>query len=395
MLIKIKHLRHHLGAAQAARMRYDTYLLKRRFVKESEQHFRGDTRYDLEGVRKGFMSRASEWSDDTRLLERICDAYIKADLARNMAPKTFEATAWWSIKRETGLLAVMHALGTRDIPALNAIYRNFFRDRCSRGLVEAPPRTPIMRSRALNSLSSRQYLCDLLHRIDYWRAQTGDHFNVSALAIPEIGNPFGADFNGSLVTKGAPYHHYCALRVENELSPGRRRVVEIGGGFGGMAYFLIRSRPKITYVDFDVPESIALTTYYLGKAFPELRFLLYGEKELTNESLSTADVVLMPAFEMEKLPRGSIDVTISSHAISDMSTEAMRVYLELIGRFTQGDFLYTGNAEGTATMAQILDRWDYGFRLMKQRSSEWRKHTHPTFHELECHYSVGKRKSEA
>jgi hypothetical protein len=67
-----------------------------------------------------------------------------------------------------------------------------------------------------------------------------------------------------------------------------------------------------------------LTSYYLLKAFPKLDVFLYGERALTGEELARADVVLMPLFEMEKMPMKSADVTFSSHAISDVSRETRR-----------------------------------------------------------------------
>ena len=365
------------------------YLENKRFVSKSERHFHGDARYDLENVRKGLLSRPCDYGNDTRLLERICAAWIKANAAAKLAPDVYQATPWWRMRQETSLVAVMRALATRDIPALSPMYRNFFRDRCSKGLVETPAGIAAIRSGALDRLAVRHYLADLLYRIDCWRAQTGDRFKVSDLAAPAIGNPFGVDFDGSLVTAAAPYQHYCAQRVIRTLGAGRQTVVEIGGGFGGMAYYLLRCRPNLTYLDFDVPESLALTTYYLGTALPELRLLLYGENNFSDESITAAGAVLMPPFELEKLPVGCADVTISSHTTSDMSPQAMRAYLALIARFTRGHFFYIGHAEGAETMARILNESNYGFRLLEKSSSQWHKHTHPMVKEVECHYRVG------
>src|SRR5215469_8212120 len=123
-------------------------------------------------------------------------------------------------------------------------------------------------------------------------------------------------------------------------------VVEIGGGFGGMAYFLLRDRQPLTYFDFDLPECIALASYFLLKAFPSLTFLLYGEEEMTPKEVASADVVLMPLFEISKMQPRSVDVTFSSHAISALPSEFIAHYLDTICRITQGHFLYVGGMFG-------------------------------------------------
>jgi hypothetical protein len=389
-MIKMKHLRHPLRTANAVRGRVAAYLDRKRFVDRGERRFRGDARYNLRNVTNGFVSRIDDASDDTALLERICAAYIKAVEQQPFAAEIYQSTEWWKEIRERSLGPVMRALQTCDVGALNRMYRNFFRDPCSTGLVGMP----YGMSRAYSGgvakdLHRRLYLVDVLYRIDCWVSETNGLFLLSDLAGPGIGNPFGVEIEGTLVTTKAAYQHYCAKRIGKELGPKRNLVAEIGGGFGAMAYYLLRDRADLTYLDFDVPESIALTSYYLLKAFPKLNFLLYGEKDLTNEALARADVVLMPLFEMEKMPVKSVDVTFSSHAISDISREAMGRYLEIIGRMTRSRFLCIGNSQRATTISEVAGERDDLFQPIEMRPSGWHSHSYSTESEVECLYRVG------
>jgi hypothetical protein len=151
-------------------------------------------------------------------------------------------------------------------------------------------------------------------------------------------------------------------------------VAEIGGGFGGMAYYLLRDRPNLTYVDFDVPESIALASYYLIKAFPKLKFLLYGECELTKKAIAAADVVLLPAFELENMPAESVDITFSSHVMSDISPGAMAEYLEQIERITKSSLFYIGKQQGSESIAELLNLKENSLKLSETRTSGWHSH---------------------
>jgi hypothetical protein len=141
-----------------------------------------------------------------------------------------------------------------------------------------------------------------------------------------------------------------------------------------MAYYLLRDRPSSTYIDFDIPESIALTSYYLLKAFPKLRCLLYGEKELTQKAIALSDVVLFPLFEMAVMPEGSVDVFFSSHAMSDHSPETIQEYLDNIDRMTSGSFLCVGKKQASELISTQIRTRHRSFELAETRESGWHSH---------------------
>jgi hypothetical protein len=226
-----------------------------------------------------------------------------------------------------------------------------------------------------------------LYRIDYWRMQTGDRFTVADLSGPAIGNPFGVVIEGTLVRPEAEYQHYCAHKICGLLDSKTATVAEVGGGFGGVAYYLLRDRPGTTYVDFDVPESVALTSYYLMKAFPQLRFLLYGEEELTNEAISRSDVVLMPLWELANMPLACADVTFSSHAMSDLSPEGMVDYLHHVAHMTKDYFLYVGGASGKG-MSDLVDRHCHSLKLVETGYSGRHAHRLSGIREVESVYRI-------
>jgi hypothetical protein len=236
----------------------------------------------------------------------------------------------------------------------------------------------------IKDIHRRYFLGDALYGIDYWKAQTGDRFPLQALAGPETGNPFGIMIGETLVRTGAAYQHYSAHKIASCLVSAKATVAEFGGGFGGMAYYLLRDHPGVTYVDFDVPESLALTAYYLLSSFPHLKFVLYGESAITPETLASADVVLMPIFEIESLPGESVEIIFSSHAMSDISRDAMSAYLKMISRISTGGFLYMGNAQGAESIRNMIAEAQLPFRQVETKPSGWNTHRFPNADEVEC-----------
>jgi O-methyltransferase domain len=387
---KLKHLRHPLRTLDVAKSMAVAHFEMRAFADRGDRQFAHDPRYNLQNVTAGFASRRDTDTDDTALLNRICAAYKATIEHPECARLAYRATGWWQQIRHRSLAPVRQALLKSDIAALSGMYRNFFRDPCSTGLTSVPyGMTRAYFGGKMTDLHRRIYLADTLYRLDYWKRETGGRFHLKDLAVPPIGNPFGVCLEGTLVSARSEFHHHCADRVISLLPAKLSMVVEIGGGFGGMAYYLLRDRPKTKYCDFDLPESIAIATYYLMKAFPRMKFLLFGEAPLDDEAIAHADVVLMPLFCLEHLQTASVDVTFSSHAMTDIEAAELALYLETIHRVTRNRFLFVGTAS-LPNLAGLLGDDAGLFHLEEGRQLRWSGHRLSQADEIEELYSFNR-----
>jgi hypothetical protein len=389
MRLRLKHLPNPLHTADVAKAVVAEHWNTWRFADRGERHYTSDARYDLRSVTDGFASRIDDHSLDAALLERICTSYIKAAKQEQFVSEIYKPTCWWERHRQNRLQPVIQALMTRDTAAVRRMYHNFFRDPCSAGLIIPQKMAKHYFGHTLTGdFHRRLYLLDALYRIDYWRTQTGGRFKVGDLSGPAIGNPFGVVIDGTLVRPEAEYQHYCAHRIGGLLASETGIVAEVGAGFGGMAYYLLCDRPGITYIDFDVPESVALTSYYLLKAFPHLRFLLYGEEELTKEAISRSDVVLMPVFELATMPAACVDLAFSSYAISALSHEGMVDYLRHIAHMTRDYFFFIGNGSAGNAISDLVDRQYHSLKLVETCSSGRHDHRREGISEVECIFRI-------
>lgn len=388
--LKAKHFRHPIRTLAAAKNLFAAHVNMRILGARGEARFRNDPRYGLRSLRDGFASRLNV-SDDSAILQRICNAYIRAVQREPSVRSAYQPTRWWNEIRQRSLAPVRRALTSRDIAALNAMYRNFFRDPCSTGLIGVPPKMGgAYLGAPVDDRYSRLFLSNALHRVDYWREVTGDHFALRDLAGPDVGNPFGVSIEGVLIRSGTEPQHYFAQRIADLLPTGRAIVAEIGGGFGGMAYYLLRDRPEISYCNFDVPESIALASYYLLKSFPHWKFLLYGEDELSAAPLGRYNAILLPTFEIESVPPKSVDLTFSSHTLSDLERSCMGEYLEHIVRITRKSFLYVGRSAESRPVQTLIRHGYPRFKLSGERPLEWNKQKLLNDNEVECLYQISR-----
>lgn len=295
--------------------------------------YRDDCNYkrniDLDGC---FDDRIDPSSSNFELLNRIAVSYKKASSDIFEYSEVFRPSNEWLPIYSHYLKEIMKALGDFNLEVIDEVYRNFWREPCSTGLVGLHPNMKGVfygTNKKIGYLNKIYYLNDTVHRLCLWRTLLGDRFSFDALVAPVIGNPYGCFVGDKFINMGADYQHYYATSINDLLleKHGRKVVAEIGGGFGGMAYYLIRDASNTVYVDFDLPENLALTSYYLSKAFPDKKILLYGEADFNIESLSEYDIILMPSFELDKLPDGACDLVFNSYSLAEMSRQTINHYV--------------------------------------------------------------------
>jgi hypothetical protein len=111
-------------------------------------------------------------------------------------------------------------------------------------------------------------------------------------------------------------------------------VAELGAGYAKLAYFYLRDLSAYRWIDFDLPETICLAAYYLLKTFPAKRTVLYGETG-TDEALASAELVLLPSFEIERLNNQSVDLFVNVNSLGEMGAPAAANFVKHITRSTR------------------------------------------------------------
>jgi hypothetical protein len=90
------------------------------------------------------------------------------------------------------------------------------------------------------------------------------------------------------------------------LRPGAR-IVEIGGGYGGLAYFLRRAIGSIDYTIVDLPESLIYSSMYLSASFD-------------------SGFQFVPNYRFREISDQRFDLAINTLSMSEMSDSQVRSY---------------------------------------------------------------------
>jgi len=126
----------------------------------------------------------------------------------------------------------------------------------------------------------------------------------------------------------------CAEVVNLRMTSTHRRIsiLEIGGGYGAMAYHLHRILPGSTYIIVDLPETLLLTASYLTLHNPDKQVYLYDPRDPTRieDPELRYDFILVPPWRLWELCRWQFDLAINMHSFQEMSGEEVRDYVRFI-----------------------------------------------------------------
>jgi putative sugar O-methyltransferase len=221
----------------------------------------------------------------------------------------------------------------KNYEGIASFLRNFFRNEAITGLWSSDINV-FQTFCNLGELAQLQR--ELLMKKHYlvWRNNLPS-VDLKELDAPRVGNPWGYRFNDYLLYEPVFEYDFQAHYFDKLLSDIQTPVIiEIGGGFGGLAYHLLCCRPSIKYIDFDLPENILIQTYYLSCIFPNAKISMYqeGTPPLTLEQLNNYDIVLLSNFELKRTDSLIADLIVNVRSLSEMSYETINEYFAQIDR---------------------------------------------------------------
>jgi hypothetical protein len=103
-------------------------------------------------------------------------------------------------------------------------------------------------------------------------------------------------------------------------------IVEIGAGYGGLAYYLLKLLPQTRYIIVDLPETLLYSSLYLSLVFPNLA-TQYLEPDSPGPIDSGPGVTFVPNYMFQKLhPETRADLVINTLSMSEMAEAQVRAY---------------------------------------------------------------------
>lgn len=164
--------------------------------------------------------------------------------------------------------------------------------------------------------------------------ELGEEYVLSNLTDKNIGNSLNYFKVGNLFVDGGQNFHIKWLHELEDLVFSRRKInyiCEIGGGYGSLAQ-KICSKHNCKYILIDLPEANLLSSYYLSKHFPDLKFLLCDEisgKSISKKDIEGYDFVIIPPW-YEIGGDVKINLFINTRSMMEMNFEVIKKYFNFI-----------------------------------------------------------------
>lgn len=291
-----------------------------------------------EALAKGLEPRPDELGDERvrELAGEVARFYAAIRRPDEELDEPYRAGGEWKVYVENRA-AVYEQAASGDVDALAPLLRDFWRNELG-PIVSQYAYYPDL---AAGDEAKVERFTKLLAR-DYRHWRKLSHAEPSALEVPRVGNPWGLELDGVLVTPlGMRFHTHSTQIVELLRGTDGAVVAEIGGGYGGMAHRVTQLDPSITYVDFDLPETLAIAAYNLRAVLPDRDILLWDPSmpPLDRDAIRAHDIVLAPHYALADLAPASVDLFLNAFSLSEMRREAVAEYMGRIAECGRRWFL--------------------------------------------------------
>lgn len=134
--------------------------------------------------------------------------------------------------------------------------------------------------------------------------------------------------------------HYRGIL--ERLANGRPAALEIGAGYGALAYHVSRILPGVRYYIVDLPEVLFFSAIYLSIAAPE-RTLYLWDAARGQPELGTSDFVLIPNYALSSLGGMTFELVLNVASFQEMRPAQLQAYLDFCGPRTER--LYSWNQD--------------------------------------------------
>lgn len=265
------------------------------------------------------------------MVKELLAAYNRGVKDMNAAPEPFRPGKNWANLLAKTRPDFYDAVKNDDVQGLTLMLNHFLRNSLCSGI-----------SGGLAALKQeKEHVNDLVESLAFnfktwlYSRHSRQPVDLGELALPQVGNPYGIKVDGHLINADCFRHFYRAQWFDLLLTQIHRPVVaEIGGGFGLFAYYWLKQKGKPCYINFDLPENLLISSYYLSMLFPEKEILLYygNEMPLSPGVFQEFDIIMMPNYMVTKLIPQSVDLFLNTVSFSEMDYPAIEAYIKEISR---------------------------------------------------------------
>ena len=165
---------------------------------------------------------------------------------------------------------------------------------------------------------------------------------LARLEEPELGDPVVARYRGRRISQdlgNSVYEFYSATAALPGGELGPRGVLELGGGYGRVAWVFLEEFPDARYVLCDIPPALAVAQRYLTELFgdrPTFGFRHFDRYDEVAAELAQAKIVFLTPNQLELIEPLGVELFLNISSLHEMRPEQIDYYLRQADRHTNG-----------------------------------------------------------
>ena len=268
--------------------------------------------------------------DDLNLTRKIFESYKIMKKEQSTVDRLYRPSSLWQKHIDLDFKLLKEALDTNDLKKFTFFLQNFGNWENYLG---------IENQTLIKKYSKNFFLKKFLaNEIFYGQKKLWEYFNQNTSSLSEVHMPRHGNQNGAIVDNnffviGSFSNHIYAKIIKKYLDNNKRNIIfDLGGGYGKLAYYILKDLKNYCFIDFDIPEVLCLATFYLSKCFPKKKIFLYGQENFGSNTLKNYDLVFLPGWEITKIADNEIDFAINKNSLGEMNSETSLNYLKHIHR---------------------------------------------------------------
>jgi putative sugar O-methyltransferase len=166
---------------------------------------------------------------------------------------------------------------------------------------------------------------------------------LDRLSEPELGRPISFEYRGRRISEDLCNSVLEALSVTDALPAplGRDVVIELGSGYGRLAWVFLEAFPEIRYVLVDIPPALAVAEEYLSRLFPDrkvFRFRHFAAYDQVAGELEQAQIAFLTPNQLDLVAPLGAQLFLNVSSLHEMRPEQIAHYLGRVGAHCRGHF---------------------------------------------------------
>jgi putative sugar O-methyltransferase len=192
------------------------------------------------------------------------------------------------------------------------------------------------------ALANRSYAVYLAMLREYVLRRAGGH-PVATLEEPLLGRPAYIEHRGHRVSEDLCNSALEFISIGEGLgrTSGIRSVMELGAGYGRLAWVFLSLLPEVRYTIVDIPPALAVAERYLRETHPERRvfgFRRFESFEEIADDLGRAELAFLTPNQLDLLPPQAAELFINVSSLHEMRPDQIEHYFGVISRHCAGGF---------------------------------------------------------